>query len=132
MTLPVRNDDKSPDTRSLDRARRKDLTHAYKLSFPPMGIFSVKNNVTGRQWIGQSANLTSALNRHRLELRLGTHRNPALMADWRAFGEAEFSFEIVEQLKERPEPDFDYACELDRCMAMWRMKIPAGSTTSYL
>lgn len=116
----------------MDKAKRKELTTAYKLSFPSMGIFSIRNKMTERQLIGQSANLNGALNRHLLELRLGNHRNPALMADWRLFGEAEFLFEILEQIKERLEPDFDYPSELDRRIAVWRMRVPVGSPASYL
>jgi hypothetical protein len=116
----------------MDKAKRKVLINEYRLSFPPMGIFSIRNKLTEKRLIGQSANLNGALNRHRLELRLGTHRNPALMSDWHLLGEAEFSFEILEQIKCRVEPDFDYSAELDRCMAVWRVRVPVGSPTSYL
>lgn len=116
----------------MSKARRKELTNIYKLSFPFMGIFSIRNKMTGKQLVGQSSNLNGALNRHRLELRLGVHRNPELMADWRLIGEAQFAFEVIEQVKERPEPGFDYPSALDRCMAVWRTKIPPGSPASYL
>lgn len=116
----------------MDKVGRKALTQAYKLAFPAMGIFCIRNKMTDKQLIGQSANLNGALNRHRLELRMGTHRNPALMADWRLFGEAAFSFEILEQIEERLPPDFDYASELDRCMAVWQTRLPVGAPSSYL
>jgi len=116
----------------MERARRKELRDAYKLAFLPMGIYVIKNKVTGRQLLAQSTNLHAALNRHRLELRLGSHRNPALLADWRLYGEAQFSFDIVEQIEERVEPDFNYTAELEKCMAIWQKKIPPGSPDSYL
>ncbi|NYE28796.1 hypothetical protein HDE78_001752 [Rhodanobacter sp. K2T2] len=105
---------------------------AYKLALPRMGIFSIRNVVTGRMLLDQSSNLTGSLNRHRMELQWGVHRNRLLMADWHAYGEARFSFEVVEQIHERHEPDFDYRAELVRRTAFWRAKIPLGSSGSYL
>lgn len=116
----------------MDKAKRKELTNIYKRSFPSMGVFSIKNKMTGKQLIGKSTNLIGALNRHRMELCMGVHRNQELMADWRLLGEAQFAFEVLEQIKERPEPDFDYPSELDRRMAVWRIKVPLGSAASYL
>lgn len=115
----------------MDKMKRKQLVTLYKLAFPAMGIFAIRNTATGRQLIGQSSNVNGALNRHRLELRQGVHRNRALMADWRLLGEEQFVFEIIEQLQQRPEPDFDYASELDSCMAAWCAKVPPGSPASY-
>jgi hypothetical protein len=116
----------------MNKTRRKELSNAYKFSFPAMGIFSITNKATGKQLIEKSLNLPGILNRHRLELRIGVHRNRALMADWKLLGENQFLFEILEQLKERPEPDFNYLSELDRCMEPWRMKVPIGAPASYL
>lgn len=115
----------------MDKKKRKELVTRYKLSFPCMGIFSIRNKTTGKQLIGQSTNLNGVLNRHRLELRQGVHRNRALMADWHLLGEDQFVLEIIEQLQQRPEPGFDYASELDRCMAAWCEKVPLGSPGSY-
>jgi len=114
------------------RARQKDLKLAYKLAFPSMGVYAIRNLASGRMYLDQSSNLHGALNRHRLELKFGTHRNPALQQDWREFGEAQFSFEIVVQIKESTDPSFDYAAELGRRLADWRARVPVGSPESYL
>lgn len=116
----------------MDKAKRKALTNTYKLAFPPMGIYIIKNTVTGKQLIGKSTNVTGTLNRHQAELRLGTHRNPRLLADWKQYGETHFIFEMLEPIKERPEPGFDYAGELDECLAVWQTRTPKGSPESYL
>ncbi|QNK01478.1 GIY-YIG nuclease family protein [Dyella telluris] len=116
----------------MDRARRKKLVQAYKLALPPMGIFAIRNLVTGRMLIDQSNHVTGTLNRHRTELKLGTHRNRALMDDWRMHGETAFAFEVLETIDERPEPDFDYRGELERRLAIWRTQLPTGSPASYL
>ena len=116
----------------MDRTRRKELTQAYKLALPPMGVFAIRNRVTGKMLIDQSTNLAGAINRHRTELTLGTHRNKALMDDWRAQGDAGFAFEVLTQLEERSEPDFDYRAEMARRLAEWRARVPLGSELSYL
>ena len=53
----------------MDRAKRKALIQAYKLAFPPMGIYAIRNLRSGRVLIEQSANTTGALNRQRTQLR---------------------------------------------------------------
>lgn len=112
-------------------AHRRTLKQAYKLRFPSMGIYAVRNLHNGRVLLGQSANLPGALNRHRMELRLGCHRLQALQADWHAAGESAFSFESLETLAERSEPDFDYAAELDRRLAHWQRELAACGTPGY-
>ena len=114
-----------------DRARQKELKLAYKLAHPPMGLFAIRNLATGRVFVDRSRNLTGSLNRHRMELQRGVHRNRELMADWRTFGEARFAFEVVARVAERPEPDFDYEAALDDCLATWREGVPPGSPGSY-
>ena len=115
----------------MGKARQKELKLAYRQAFPAMGIFAIRNLQTGRTLLDKSTNLSGALNRHRLELRFGTHRNPALMADWRQYGEAGFSFEILEQLKERSEPDFNYPAELERLLASWQAKFAEEARDRY-
>jgi len=113
------------------RTRNKELKLAYKLAFPVMGIYAIRHLGNGRIYLDQSSNLNGALNRHRLELKLGTHRNRARQQHWHEFGEAQFSFEILEQIKERTDPAFDYAAELGRCLAAWRLRVPSGTPESY-
>lgn len=115
----------------MDKARQKELKLAYKQAFPAMGIFAIRNLQTGQTLLDKSTNLTGSLNRHRLELRFGTHRNPALMADWRQHGETGFSFEILEQIKERSEPGFNYPAELERLLANWQAKLAEEAHDRY-
>ena len=116
----------------MDRNQRKALIEAYKLAFPPMGVFSITNRANGKMLIDQSTNVTAAFNRHRTELRLGTHRNKALMEDWRTYGEANFAFDVLQPIEERPDPGFNYNAELASALANWRVRVPLGSETSYL
>ncbi|WP_266159422.1 GIY-YIG nuclease family protein [Dyella silvatica] len=116
----------------MNRTRRKELTLAYKNTPPPMGIFCIRNLASGKMLIDQSTHLAGSLNRHRMELQLGTHRNKALLADWQNYGQVQFAFEVLEAIPQHPEPDFDYASELARRLRLWRARIPQGSAGSYL
>ena len=107
----------------MDRAKRKAISQAYKLAFPSMGIFAIRNLATGRMLVDQSTNLSGSFNRHRTELLLGTHRNKALMTDWGIHGDAGFVFEVLQKIDERAEPDFDYKAELERLLAHWRAQV---------
>lgn len=115
----------------MDTARRKALKLAYRLAFPPMGVFAVRNTASGRMLLASSRNLTGSLNRHRMELQQGVHRNAALMADWRALGEAAFAFDVLAQVEERTDPGWDPSVDLDRLLAEWLGKVPPGSALSY-
>lgn len=115
-----------------DRARRKALTAAYKLAFPPMGIYAVRHFATGRMLVDRSTNTTAALNRHRAELRLGLHRIRALQQEWNEQGEAAFVFEVLEPVEEQADPAFDYDAELAQRLQRWRERMPPGSEASYL
>lgn len=116
----------------MEKAERKAKVRNYKLAFPEMGIYAVRNLQSGRQLIGLSTNLPGSLNRHRTELRFGSHRNPALMSDWKTMGESQFSFEVLEQLKEQADPGFNYRAELERRLEAWKQRVPPGSAASYL
>jgi hypothetical protein len=55
----------------------------------------VRNSTTGRVLLGSSVNLHGPLNRHRSELKIGSHRCTELQADWNRLGEDAFAFEIL-------------------------------------
>jgi len=50
---------------------RKDLIRQYKETPRPMGVYRVRNKVTGKTLIGTSVNVPAILNRHLSGLRLG-------------------------------------------------------------
>ena len=101
----------------MDKVRQKALKLTYKQAFPAMGLFAIRNLETGQVLIDKSTNLPGSINRHRMELRFGTHRSRTLQEDWNRYGEGAFNFEELERIKERSEPDFNYLVELERILA---------------
>ena len=43
--------------------------------------------------------MESKWNRHKMELKFGNHRNKDLQTDWNMYGEENFTFEVLSELK---------------------------------
>lgn len=89
----------------------KALKEAYYLIIPRIGVFQIRNTVNGKIYIEGSVNLDKIWNRHRVELNFGGHRNVALQKDWNEFGEANFQYEVLSEIKQEPNKNIDYAKE---------------------
>lgn len=110
---------------------RKDIIREYKERKKPSGIFQVKNTVNGKVFIGGSLNLDGVLNGQKFRLFTGSHRNSALQADWKTFGEAAFEFEILEIIKESDDPNFDLKDELTLLEQIWLEKLEPYGDRGY-
>ena len=95
------------------------------------GAYAIRNLVTGRVLVAGSTNVQGALNRHRFELRQGTHRNPLLSQEWLLHGESSFNFEVLDMVKPREDSAFDVARELEELVALWRQEIPCEGERGY-
>lgn len=110
---------------------RRALTRQYKQTRPAAGVFTVTNQANGRMYVGGSLQLEGAMNRMRFELKMRSHRNQALQKDWTAQGHEQFSFSVVDPMKERDDPHFDYQVELDSLLALWREAVPCYGDRGY-
>ena len=110
---------------------RKEAIRAYKEARRPMGVFQVRNTVTGKVYVGTSVDLPSILNRHRAQLRLAAHADRALQADWNALGESAFGFDVLDTLEAPDEPGYDPADDLRTLEDLWRGKLAASGTEVY-
>ena len=66
MEEPTRNTEEED---IMDPERKKALLREYKETPLPMGVFQIKNNVTGKLLLLKALNLPGIINRHQLELR---------------------------------------------------------------
>ena len=107
----------------LSPTERRARVRDYKDAFPPMGIHAVRNTVTGQVWIGASRNVDGMLNRIRFELKQGSHRNASLMQAWARHGADAFTFEVLDRVKQRDDPAFDYDAELETMLALWQAEL---------
>ena len=95
------------------------------------GAYAIRNLLTDRVLVAGSTNVEGALNRHRFELRQGTHRNPLLSQEWSLHGESSFDFEMLDMVKPREDSAFNVARELEDLVALWRQEIPCQGERGY-
>lgn len=106
-------------TTTLSPADRRAAARRARDAFPPMGIYAIRDRVTGRARVGASRNVHAAINRIGFELRLRSHPDKALQAEWDDAPDR-FSFEVLALVKEREDPAFDYAGELRTLETLYR------------
>lgn len=59
------------------------------------GIYTITNLITGKQYIGSSANIEKRFIAHKNTLCEKSHGNYALEADWKKYGKSNFEFSII-------------------------------------
>ena len=115
----------------MDPERKKALLREYKETPLPMGVFQIKNNVTGKLLLLKALNLPGIINRHQLELRRGMHRNRQLQQDWNQYGDSAFSFDILDSLKpEEYLPEY-YPTALNDLFDVWLEKLQPFGDAGY-
>lgn len=107
----------------LSPQARRALTREYKQAFPPLGIYAVRCEAAGLLRLGASRNVDSMLNRIRFQLTSGGMRDAQLAQAWAQHGAQAFSFEVLDRVKERTDPDFDYDAELQARLALWQTEL---------
>lgn len=84
---------KSEDRKAARAAHRERTTVA--------GIYALTCVPTGETWVGRAPDVGTIENRIRFALRLATTPHRSLQAAMRAYGEAGFTFEIIERLADQ-------------------------------
>lgn len=108
---------------SSGAASRRERVRDYKRAFPSMGIYAVRCTASGEVWLGRSRNVEGTLNRVQFELRQGAPRNVRLRQTWAQHGVGAFSFEVLDRVKQRDDPLFDYEAELDTLLQLWQAEL---------
>lgn len=107
---------------------RRQRARQARDAFPAMGIYAIRDTASGWARVGSSRNVVGTLNRIQFELRMGTHLDRSLQARWRSNPSC-LVFEVLERVKERSDPDFDYAAELALLEELHRAELGLGSST---
>jgi hypothetical protein len=96
-----------------------------------MGVFAIRNTANGKVLVGSAKNLPGVLNRHRFQLRLGSHPNRELQREWNELGEASFAFEVLDGLEPMAGPGEDRADDLAALEAMCLEKLQPYGEAGY-
>ncbi len=97
---------------------KKELKDQYKQMKFPMGVFQIKNTSNNKVFIDNSLDMESKWNRHKMELKFGNHRNKNLQKDWNTYGEENFTFEVLSELKIKEGEIINYNSELNTLQDM--------------
>jgi hypothetical protein len=84
----------------MNREDRKAAVAAYKERKADSGVFVVRCDATGRQWVGGAPDLGTIWNRISFSLKQGAASPVSLQAAWREHGADSLSFEILESLSD--------------------------------
>lgn len=96
-----------------------------------MGVFQISNLVSGKIYVGSSLDLTAMFNRIRFQLFAGAHTNKPLETDWRNLGSDKFTFEVLEEIFPREDPNYDYAADLETLEDLWLEKLEPYGERGY-
>ena len=99
-----------------------------------IGIYRIVNQATDRTYIGSSVNMRERLNKHRRQLRHGTHGNTRLQRSWNKHGHEPFVFEVLVQcvrdvLEQREQEFIDAYYE--HGLPLYNLMPSAGSRTGF-
>lgn len=97
-----------------------------------MGVYRIHNTHDDRSFVGRSVDLPSVLNRERVSLKFGAHKNAALQRDWVALGPDAFVFEVLDTLEPpKEQPDYDPTDDLRVLEAMWLDRLQPYGARGY-
>ncbi|KPJ94401.1 MAG: hypothetical protein AMJ53_05340 [Gammaproteobacteria bacterium SG8_11] len=99
------------------------MKRAYKEAKRPMGVYRITSTRDDKVYIGFGTDLAAKINRHKFELRFGSHRNRELQEAWSLFGESAFDFEVLDVLDHKENPQTNPAEELHVLLEMWIGKL---------
>jgi hypothetical protein len=115
----------------VNQIDRKALVREYKETPRPAGVYRVRNTATGKSLVGSSVNLPGILNRQRFQLESGLHPDRELQRDWKDLGADAFTFEALDRLEPKKEPDYDPTEDLGVLKEMWIDKLTASGESLY-
>ncbi len=110
---------------------KKELKKNYKQTLMPMGVYQIKNLVNGKIFIGSAKNIPGRINRHKFELKFGSEGIKDLLEDYKKYGEENFSFEILDQLKPKDDPLYNYTEDIKILEELWIEKLQPFGEKGY-
>lgn len=111
--------------------RRKELKRQYMEMEKPIGAFRIVNKANGKMFVGTGINLDAVFNSYRFQLKYGGRINKELAEDWNKYGEENFLFEILELIKQKDDPNYDYSDDLKILEEIWLDKLQPYDEKGY-
>ncbi|MBN2103568.1 GIY-YIG nuclease family protein [bacterium] len=105
------------------------MKKAYKRVKKPMGVYRIINTQNDKAFIGYAFDLEARINRHKAELRFGSHRNKELQEIWNSSGDSAFEFEVLDVLDQEEYNQTNVDEELHILADMWIQKLKKAGTS---
>ena len=114
-----------------NRKRLKEIAHEYAHTHRRMGIFQLRNKVTGSYYVNSSMDLDKIWNRLHVQLNTGGFVDRKLQQDWNEYGEE--TFELIELEEIKPEEEYlasdaermKYKPVLKKMLDQWKERLQA-------
>lgn len=88
-----------------------------------MGVYAIRNVISGKVFIDVNVNVSGRLNRARFELENRSHASQALQNDWDKEGSEAFTFEVIDTLDRPKDPGVDPSDDLEELLQIWMDKL---------
>lgn len=110
---------------------KKRLKKDYQQTPRAIGVFLIRNNLNDKVFLAAGVDLRGLINRHKFQLKNGSHPNKQLQADWNESGSYNFAFEIVDELSPRAGDEVDYRAEVAFLEDLWLEKLKPFGERGY-
>lgn len=110
----------------MDKAQ---LKRDFKEKQPVMGVYEIKVLTIDKCFVGYATDLNARFNRHKFDLKFGSHRNRELQQLWNSKGKSTFQFTIIDELNHDKNSDNDPKEELKLLLELWIEKLKKKSIT---
>jgi hypothetical protein len=107
--------------------RRKEIIKDYKARKLLGGVYKITNTLNGKYLIGHSANLKGVQSRFQFAVTTGSAVHSRLQKDWKELGAQAFTFEVLEELEQKPEQSqAEFMDDLKTLEQLWRANLDAS------
>ncbi|WP_407500299.1 GIY-YIG nuclease family protein [Elizabethkingia anophelis] len=96
----------------MKNALKQELREKVKAHKITMGVLSVRNNITEKQYVQSSLNMEALVNKIKFSLNGRIFTNPHLQNDWTEQGSENFTFEFVTVIHPQDKKYINYRQEI--------------------
>lgn len=107
----------------MDSAKRKELKSAFKEQPAVGGIYRIRCTGNGRAWVKSTKNLAGQKNKFAFAVSTNSFPEPGMRAEWMEYGAQSFSFDTLEELKQKEtQTEREFAEDIDVLLEIWLEK----------
>lgn len=104
----------------MDKFLKKELKEQYKNRTVIGGVYCIKCNSNGRQWIKSTMDMTGQKNRFDFSVSVDSCLEPSMRLEWTQYGAESFSFQILEEIKKgETQTEKEFADDVEALLEMW-------------